>query len=133
MALDPSDPRPAYQQIADDLRRFIASEAAQVGDKLSSLSELQTKYGRAVMTIQKALDVLRAEGLVISRQGEGTIIVKKPEAHTEEPEVGSPHELREILGKISGVLDDLTRRVSAVEAEVFGSTSDGPRSESNAR
>ena len=40
---------------------------------------------------------------------------------------------REILGKISGALDDLSRRVSAVEAEVFGSTSDDPRSESDAR
>ena len=40
---------------------------------------------------------------------------------------------RELLLKISGALDDLSRRVSAVEAEVFGSTSDDPRSESDAR
>src|SRR4051794_26056891 len=124
MALDPSDPRPAYQQIADDLRRHIASDDVQVGEKLPSLAELGTKYGRAVMTLQKALDVLRNEGLVMSRQGEGTIIVKKPEAHAGE-ELGSPHELRAILERMSGVLDDLSQRVSAVEAEVFGSGGEG--------
>ncbi|CCH34786.1 GntR family transcriptional regulator [Actinosynnema sp. NPDC047251] len=126
MALDATDPRPAYQQIADDLRRFVASDEAQVGDKLPSLSELQTKYGRAVMTLQKALDVLRSEGLVMSRQGEGTIIVKKPEAHAGDVSP-SPHELRQMFERINSALDDLSRRVSAVEAELFGSTSADPQ------
>jgi DNA-binding GntR family transcriptional regulator len=82
------------------------------------------------MTLQKALDVLRSEGLVMSRQGEGTIIVKKPEAHTGE-ELGSPHKLRALLEQMSGVLNDLSQRVSAVEAEVFGPASEGdPRPES---
>lgn len=124
MALDPSDPRPAYQQIADDLRRHIASDDVRVGEKLPSLAELGNQYGRAVMTLQKALDVLRNEGLVMSRQGEGTIIVKKPEAHAGE-ELGSPHELRAMLERMSGVLDDLSQRVSAVEAEVFRSAGEG--------
>jgi len=132
MALDAADPRPAYQQIADDLRRFVASEEAQVGDKLPSLAELQAKYGRAVMTLQKALDVLRGEGLVVSRQGEGTIIVKKPEAHAGD-DGPSPHELRQMFERINSVLDDLSQRVSAVEAELFGATSDDPRSGSAGR
>ncbi|XVV03705.1 GntR family transcriptional regulator [Actinosynnema sp. CA-248983] len=132
MALDAADPRPAYQQIADDLRRFVASDEVQVGDKLPSLAELQAKYGRAVMTLQKALDVLRAEGLVISRQGEGTIVVKKPEAHAGE-DVPSPHELRQMFERINSVLDDLSQRVSAVEAELFGPTSDDPQSGSTGR
>ncbi|MEU4803005.1 GntR family transcriptional regulator [Actinosynnema sp. NPDC023587] len=127
MALDATDPRPAYQQIADDLRRFVASDDAQVGDKLPSLAELQAKYGRAVMTLQKALDVLRAEGLVISRQGEGTLIVKKPEAHAGDSSP-SPHELRQMFERINNALDDLSRRVSAVEAELFDSTSGDPQS-----
>lgn len=127
MALDAADPRPAYQQIADDLRRHIASDEARVGDKLPSLTELQAKYGRAVMTLQKALDVLRNEGLVVSRQGEGTIIVKKPEAHAAE-DVPSPHELRQMFERINSALDALSRRVSAVEAQLFGPASDDPRS-----
>ncbi|MEU5690725.1 GntR family transcriptional regulator [Actinosynnema sp. NPDC020468] len=125
MALDAADPRPAYQQIADDLRRFIASDEAEIGDKLPSLAELQTKYNRAVMTLQKALDLLRNEGLVLSRQGEGTIIVRKPESRAE-TEVPSPHEIRQLFDRVNEALDDLSRRVAAVEAEVFRSTSDGP-------
>ncbi|WP_433265936.1 GntR family transcriptional regulator [Actinosynnema sp. CS-041913] len=132
MALDAADPRPAYQQIADDLRRFVASDEAQVGDKLPSLAELQAQYGRAVMTLQKALDVLRSEGLVISRQGEGTIIVKKPEAHAGD-DGPSPHELRQMFERINSALDDLSQRVSAVEAELFGPTSDDPQSGSAGR
>ncbi|GAA1338917.1 GntR family transcriptional regulator [Saccharothrix algeriensis] len=125
MALDTTDPRPAYQQIADDLRRHIASGEVQVGDKLPSLAELQTRYGRALMTLQKALDVLRGEGLVISRQGEGTIIVRKPDAPAEE-DAPSPQELRKLFERINSALDDLGRRVSAVEAELFGSTAKDP-------
>ena len=124
MTADPADPRPAYQQIADDLRRFIASDEVQVGDKLPSLAELQAKYGRAVMTVQKALDVLRNAGLVVSRQGEGTIVVRKPEAHADEPD-SAPRELRELLAQISSSLEDLSQRVSAVEAEVFGPAGSG--------
>ncbi|MFT7835162.1 GntR family transcriptional regulator [Saccharothrix sp. BKS2] len=132
MALDPTDPRPAYQQIADDLRRHIASDEVQVGDKLDSLTELQAKYGRAVMTLQKALDVLRNEGLVISRQGEGTIVVKKPEAHAGE-EIPTPHELRQMFERINSALDDLGLRLTAVEAEVFGAAKDAPQPDSNDR
>ncbi|CCH28562.1 GntR family transcriptional regulator [Actinosynnema sp. NPDC047251] len=132
MGLDATDPRPAYQQIAEDLRRLIASDAIQVGDKLPSLAELQVKYGRAVMTLQKALDQLRNEGLVISRQGEGTIVVKKPEAHAGD-DAPSPHELREMFQQINTVLDDLSRRVSAVEAELSGRKPSDPQSDSDAR
>ncbi|MFD7652934.1 GntR family transcriptional regulator [Actinosynnema sp. NPDC059797] len=132
MALDPTDPRPAYQQIADDLRRHIASDEVQVGDKLDSLTELQTKYGRAVMTLQKALDVLRNEGLVISRQGEGTIVVRKPEAHAGEG-IPTPHELRQMFERINSALDDLSQRLTAVETEVFGAAKDAPRPDSNDR
>lgn len=126
MRPDATDRRPAYQQIADDLRHYIASDEVEVGDKLPSLTELQTKYGRAVMTLQKALDQLRNEGLVISRQGEGTIVVKKPEAHAGD-DVPSPHELRQMFDRINSVLDDLSRRVAAVEAEIFGTTPDEPQ------
>ncbi|MGW4109502.1 GntR family transcriptional regulator [Actinosynnema sp. NPDC004786] len=132
MRADATDRRPAYQQIADDLRKFIASDEIEVGDKLPSLAELQAKYGRAVMTLQKALDLLRNEGLVISRQGEGTIVVKKPEAHAGD-EVPSPHELRQMFDRINTVLDDLSRRVAAVEAELFGSTPDESQPGSSAR
>ncbi|ATE57639.1 GntR family transcriptional regulator [Actinosynnema pretiosum] len=132
MALDASDPRPAYQQIADDLRRAITSDEVAVGDKLPSLSELQKKYDRAVMTLQKALDVLRHEGLVVSRQGEGTTVVRKPEAHAAE-DVPSPRELRELLSRIDSTLSDLNQRVSAVEAEVFGPTPTDSQREPDAR
>ncbi|GAA3891390.1 hypothetical protein GCM10022243_65350 [Saccharothrix violaceirubra] len=120
------DTRPAYQQIADDLRRHIASDEANIGDKLPSLSELTAKYGRAVMTVQKALDQLRAEGLVVSRQGEGTIITGKPEAHAAD-HVPSPHELRTMFERINNALDDLSRRVAVVESELFGPPSSDPR------
>lgn len=118
MTLDPTDRRPAYQQIADDLRQFIASDAVEINDKLPSLTELTEKYGRAVMTIRKALDSLQDDGLVVTRQGEGTYVVQKPTAHAEP--VTTPRELLDSFRQMNKSLDELRDRLTAVESRVFG-------------
>ncbi|MBB5893183.1 GntR family transcriptional regulator [Kutzneria kofuensis] len=123
MTLDPTDRRPAYQQIADDLRQFIASDAVGINDKLPSLTELTEKYGRAVMTIRKALDSLQDEGLVVTRHGEGTYVVQKPAAHAEP--VTTPRELLDSFRRMSESLAEITDRLAAVESAVFGQSGPG--------
>jgi DNA-binding GntR family transcriptional regulator len=70
------DQRPAYQQIADDLRAAIASGRYQVGDQLPAERELARQYGVAAMTIRHGLDILRGEGLVVSTEKRGHFVAR---------------------------------------------------------
>jgi DNA-binding transcriptional regulator YhcF (GntR family) len=77
--LDPDDPRPPFQQVANALRAAIRTRRFEPGDQLPSLTELSKAYGVSLMTVQKALGVLRDEGLVISRQGKGSFVRQRTE------------------------------------------------------
>ena len=58
-----NDPRPAYLQVADDLRASISGGTFKPGERLPSGRDLARRYGVAPMTISHALDVLRQEQL----------------------------------------------------------------------
>src|SRR5215218_7293274 len=87
MSLDPDDPRPPYQQVANALRAAILTRTFQPGDKLPSGPELAKRYGVARMTVQQAIRVLRDEGLIVSRQGSGVFVRER----TERPVGLRPH------------------------------------------
>jgi DNA-binding transcriptional regulator YhcF (GntR family) len=72
--LDPDDPRPPYQQVANALRAAILTRKFAPGEKLPSGPELAERFGVARMTVQQAIRVLRDERLVISRQGSGVYV-----------------------------------------------------------
>jgi len=78
-SLDPDDPRPPFQQVANVLRAAIRTRRFEPGDQLPSLSELSKTYSVSLMTVQKALGLLRDEGLVISRQGKGSFVRQRTE------------------------------------------------------
>lgn len=77
--LDPDDPRPPFQQVANALRAAIRTRTLEPGDQLPSLSDLSKRYGVSLMTVQKALGLLRDESLVISRQGKGSFVRHRTE------------------------------------------------------
>jgi len=85
--LDPDDPRPPYQQVANLLRAAILTRTFQPGEKLPSGPELAKRYGVARMTIQQAVRLLRDEGLIVSRQGSGVFVRER----TERPVGLRPH------------------------------------------
>jgi GntR family transcriptional regulator len=64
----------AYEEIADDLRRSIREGEREPGARLPSEAELARHYGRSVPTIQNALRLLSAEGLIDRRHGSGTFV-----------------------------------------------------------
>lgn len=72
--LDPDDPKQASQQIANKLRAAILTRRLAPGDKLPSQPDLATRYGVARETVKRALDLLRAERLIVSRQGSGAFV-----------------------------------------------------------
>lgn len=63
-----------YRDIAADLRRRVDGGEFTAGRLLPSESELSAAYSASRVTIRKALEDLRTEGLVDSRQGFGWFV-----------------------------------------------------------
>lgn len=116
MTVSPDDPRTAYDQVADDLRRRIASGALKPGQRLDGNAKMAERYGVAAMTIRRALDTLRSEGLIVSQQGRGTFVATDPASPEPVEEAdGVIDELDEIkaaLKLINSRLDRLEERVA---------------------
>ena len=67
-----------YQIIADAIRSRIAGGEFAAGRILPSEAELSETYGASRVTIRRALESLRSEGLLESRQGYGWIVAADP-------------------------------------------------------
>jgi GntR family transcriptional regulator len=67
-----------YQVIADDLRHRIRDAEFDVAGVLPSESELSAHYAASRVTVRRALEMLRHEGLVESRQGFGWMVAGEP-------------------------------------------------------
>ncbi|MFJ5607972.1 GntR family transcriptional regulator [Streptomyces sp. NPDC093221] len=63
-----------HQQVADDLRRLIASGALAIGERLPPETQLAARYRVSTPTLREALELLRAEGLVEKFQGRGNFV-----------------------------------------------------------
>ncbi|MGH8880207.1 MAG: GntR family transcriptional regulator, partial [Stackebrandtia sp.] len=72
-----SEPAPS-RRIAADLRHAIHDGEYRPGHQLPSGSVLMARYGVARQTVQNAIDLLRAEGLVIGRSGAGWFVRERP-------------------------------------------------------
>lgn len=67
-----------YQVIADDLRRRLREGDLAGGRLLPSEATLSNDYSASRVTIRRALEALRAEGLVESRKGFGWLVSADP-------------------------------------------------------
>ncbi len=65
-----------FKQIAQSIGDAIETGSIAVGEMLPSEKALALRYGASRHTIRDALSELRALGLVESRQGKGSIVVK---------------------------------------------------------
>ena len=63
-----------YHQIADELRMRVTSGEYAAGRLMPSEAELSEEFAVSRVTVRKALEVLRDEGLVNARQGFGWFV-----------------------------------------------------------
>ena len=66
---------PKYEEIANILRDRIANGVYPVDSMLPIQSELSKEFGVSRMTIKKAVEILTIEGLIFSKQGNGTRVL----------------------------------------------------------
>jgi GntR family transcriptional regulator len=128
-----------YRAIADELRRRVGAREFGAGRLLPSESELSASFGVSRVTVRKALELLRDEGLIDARQGFGWFVstdpVRQPLARlgTIEEQLGelgrsserrivsfgfvsAPPRVRQVLGTAS-VLE--VRRLNLADGEPF--------------
>jgi GntR family transcriptional regulator len=68
---------PMYRQIAEDLREQIESGRLQPSHQLQTELELREHYGASRNTVRDAIKWLTTLGLVETRPGQGTFVVRK--------------------------------------------------------
>lgn len=86
-------PVPRYREVVDALRREIASGRWPVGSKLPTEDMLGRTFGVSRHTVRIALRELREEGLVASRQGAGSTVLRLSPAVRYASSVSSLEEL----------------------------------------
>src|SRR5690349_15958648 len=67
--IDPHSFVPYYQQIVEQVRDLIKSEAVQAGDVFQSEGELASALGISKMPVRQAFSKLRSEGLLVIEKG----------------------------------------------------------------
>jgi GntR family transcriptional regulator len=95
-----------YRAIADELRQRVESGELGAGALLPSESELSGAYDVSRVTVRKALDILRDEGLVDSRQGFGWFVATDP--------------VRQSLGRLGTIEEQLAELGVSSERRVVG-------------
>jgi GntR family transcriptional regulator len=79
VSLEPQ--RSRYQQLADRLRASINSGEYLPGSTMPSEAQLAIRYNVSRPTVNNAMTLLRAEGLVRVERGRGTIVRELPVIH----------------------------------------------------
>jgi GntR family transcriptional regulator len=106
--------RPAYQQVADDLRQRIASGELPVGSPIPSTAKLASTHGVSITVVRAAVAQLRTAGLVIGQPGKGVFVSATPDAVA-----GRAATIEELARQLDEIRADLRR----AEAERRGETS----------
>lgn len=93
-----------YREIADELRRELEAGGRSAGRLLPSEADLSATYRASRVTVRRALEVLRDEGLVDSRQGFRWFVATEP--------------LRQPLARLGTIEDQLAASGIASERRI---------------
>ncbi|MGV9255686.1 GntR family transcriptional regulator [Streptomyces sp. NPDC003697] len=111
------DPRTESEQAADILRQEIVNGAIPPGTHVGSVRDLAARFKISGMTVQRALTILREDGL-ITTTSRGSY-ARDPRQATEPQEANAGVDLPEVLRQLEHLtsqVSDLRGRVERLEA-----------------
>jgi GntR family transcriptional regulator len=76
--VDPSDPRPVFRQIVDEIQRCVAVGVLKPGDMLPAVRQLARDLKVNANTVQHAYRTLETDGTAYVKRGIGTFIAAGP-------------------------------------------------------
>ncbi len=143
-AIDPTDEVPVGLQLGWRLRALIRTGELAAGERLPSFRQLAGWAGVNVGTVRAVYETLEADGLVVTRQGQGTFVAEGVEAAPQLEEIASdalrraeeaglgPRELAIVAMACAGlpaeesevleVRQELRRQIARLEAELASYT-----------
>lgn len=143
-AIDPTDEVPVGLQLGWRLRALIRTGELAAGERLPSFRQLAEWAGVNVGTVRAVYETLEADGLVVTRHGQGTFVAEGVEAAPQLEEIASdalrraeeaglgPRELAVVAMACAGlpeeesevleVRQELRRQIARLEAELASYT-----------
>lgn len=76
--LNPNAGLPIYRQLADQIRRMVASGQLKAGDELPSVREVAMAHAVNPMTISRAYSLLETEGILRRQRGKPMQVAGQP-------------------------------------------------------
>lgn len=67
-----------YERVINDIREQIRSGRLRPGQQIPSTTQLKAIYGVSYGTIRNAMLILKADGWIEGRQGDGVFVVENP-------------------------------------------------------
>ncbi len=104
-----------YMEVYTSVRNRIDDETYKVGEKLPTGEELAKEFNTGKLTVKKGLDMLVSEGVLLSRSGYGTEVLRKPISNSK------------VFGPSDGLLSVLGE--DHVESKVFNFSIELPSKE----
>ena len=74
MAIERTAPEPLYRQLAAIIRSRIESGEYPERTAIPPLTQLETDFGVSKITVRKAVDLLKEEGVLTGVSGRGTFV-----------------------------------------------------------
>lgn len=110
---------PLYAQVADAMRERIVKGLWPIEEQIPTLPALALEFGVGSITVRQAVQLLKNEGLLAPKQGQGTFVLRKPETHPRMRVETSLHGLAELYRRQSPRLIPLDEgfAVPKLEAE----------------
>jgi GntR family transcriptional regulator len=108
------DPRPESEQAADILRQEILRGDIKPGAHVGSVRDLATRFKISGMTVQRALTILREDGLILTTS-RGSYARDPQQATEADAGVDLPEVLRQ-LQHLTSQVSELRNRLEALES-----------------
>ncbi|KAF2957271.1 GntR family transcriptional regulator [Thermotoga sp. Ku-13t] len=114
-------PVPLYYRVYKELKRRISEGEYKPGDRIPPEIELVKSFGVSRLTIRRALEELKSEGLITRHKGKGTFIVGKKEEESMNVLKGFTDKAKEEgLSVRSHVLENRLIEIPPELCQVFG-------------
>lgn len=75
--LDYQSRMPIYEQIVQEIERFVALEILKPEEQIPSIREMASTLGVNPNTVKKAYDILESRGVIVTLSTKGTFITPK--------------------------------------------------------
>lgn len=97
---------PVFEQIKDSLRAMIRAGKCSLGERIPSTRELCELYGASLVSVRRAVNELKKEGVLRGEYGKGVFVCGIPEKESTDSAVVVPQPENVIVGFWTAMVDE---------------------------